>query len=454
MAVVRSMMTRRALLVRSGLGLASVGAIALAQACAAPTPPPQPTAAPAAKPTEVPAKPAGTAAPAVAAPPPPAAPAPASSAQWQSMLEAGRKEGRVIMYGTLLGAEDTTQVGQEFKKATGIDFDFITLQGGPATTRIREELKVNRGPDIFEASGGWVGAMSPDGVFVPLKDKPLPVWSEPQSAWLAHPGYKAPDDYQFVLSRLRPRHGHISVNTGQIAEADYPKSWHELATDPKYKGKIVYLNPTLTTGASVIFMANVYVAKNMTAADFWGLFAGQDPLLLGQTRAEYAALAKGERAICLNAADETVLNLLEAGAGVKNLYFPNAPFPAQTAEMGVFKASQRQNAAMVFINWYLSKEGQDAVSRIQRQAPIRSDVKNYAPEELKGQVVGGGTRGKILVEKQPQTKLGSDVQASGTFKLLADRRPQDEFLSAWEAFIKDWEAKNGGPQDQPAFMQG
>jgi ABC-type Fe3+ transport system substrate-binding protein len=271
--------------------------------------------------------------------------------------------------------------------------------------------------------------------------------------WLAHPTYKDPDEWRYVLSRLRPRHGHVSVNTKLLGESDYPRSWHELATDPKYQGNIVYLDPTATTGSSVIFVMNGYVGKSMTAADFWGLFAGQDPLLFGQTRSEYSAVAQGQRAVCLNATDETVLNLLQAGAPVKNLYFADTPYPAQTAEMGVLKTAQHPNAGLVFINWYLSKDGQDAISQIQSQNAIRRDVQSYVPEILKGQVVGAGTRGKIMVEKPLQTKLGSDVQSSGLFKLVVDRQPVNEFVSGWESFIKNWEATHGGPQDQPIFLQ-
>lgn len=430
MALIHKPFTRRRLLAHSSLTLLGAGVFAsVLEACSS-----APRADPAAPPTAAPRS------------------APADSA-WQAIVDAARKEGAVTMYGTLLGSEDVSKVALAFKQSTGITFDFIGLQGGPATTRIREEVKVNKGPDIFEASGGWVGQFAPEGVFTPLKDKPLPVWGEPDSVWYAHPAYKKPDDYQYVLSRLRPRHGHISVNTKGLAESDYPRTWHDLATNPKYKGNIVYLDPTATTGASVIFVMNGYVAKSMTAADFWGLFAGQDPLLMGQTRQEYTAVAQGQRAICLNATDETVLNLLQAGAPVKNLYFADLPYPAQTAEMGVLKTAQHPNAGLVFINWYLSKDGQDAVSQIQYQNPIRRDVKSYVPDFLVGDVIGGGARGKVMIERPLQTQLGSEVQNSGLFRTVVDRQPQEVFVSGWESFIKDWETKHGGPQDQPNFLE-
>jgi hypothetical protein len=164
-------------------------------------------------------------------------------------------------------------------------------------------------------------------------------------------------------------------------------------------------------------------------------------------------MAQGERAITLNAADETVLNLIEAGAPVKNLHFPNTSYPAQTAEMGVLKVAPHPNAALVFVNWYLSKEGQDAVGKVQKQGSIRRDVPSYVPDVLKPEVVGGGQRGPLLVEMPRQTQFGSDVQTSGIFKLLVTNGSADAFDQACADFIKQWEAKNGGPQDKAQALQ-
>ena len=68
------------------------------------------------------------------------------------------------MYGSLMSSDEATKLAAAFKQSTGIDFDFITILGGPATTRLREEIKANKAPDIFEASGGWVIGMAPEGI--------------------------------------------------------------------------------------------------------------------------------------------------------------------------------------------------------------------------------------------------------------------------------------------------
>ena len=35
------------------------------------------------------------------------------------------------------------------------------------------------------------------------------------------------------------------INTKLLQQADYPTSYHQLATDPKYRGKIAWVDPRL-----------------------------------------------------------------------------------------------------------------------------------------------------------------------------------------------------------------
>ena len=61
-----------------------------------------------------------------------------------------------------------------------------------------------------------------------------------------------------------------------------------------------------------------------TPRDFWGLVRGEDTLLLQQNRGQFVSVAQGERAICVAGADESVLDLVTAGAPIVNLFFPGA----------------------------------------------------------------------------------------------------------------------------------
>lgn len=371
---------------------------------------------------------------------------------WDAILEAGRQEGRVLMYGGVLGAGHVSVIAAAFKKATGIDFDFLPITGAAALTRIREEAKVGRAPDIFDATGGWLRQLDDDGLLIALKDKPLPVWSEPQDVWRVHPGYKAAD-WHYVLSRLRVRPGHVGVNTKLLAEQDFPTSWHDLASNPKFKGKLVLVDPSKSTSASAELVIQGYIGKKMLPRDLWGIEAGQDPMLISVPRANVVSVARGERAMTFPPMDETALNLIKAGAPVTNIYFPDTPIFAETAEMGVINKGSHPNAAMVFINWFLSKQGQETLGNILLQTSIRRDVASTVPEVLRGKVVGGGQRGPIIVDTPIQTKLIQDVLAAGLTKKLVDGSSAEQFEQAWNAFITQWEASHGGAQDTPMMVE-
>ncbi len=428
MAAVHRPFSRRRLLARGSLGILAIGLVgSLLEACAGA---PRSVATTQASP---------------------------SGAGWDSVLAAGRAEGQVLLYGNVFTSNQASKISEKFKAATGITLDVIALLGGPATTRIKEEVKVGKGPDVFEATGGWLETFDQSNQpvqssFVALKEKPLPIWSEPESVWFVHPGYKSPNDWQWVLSRLRPRTGHLAVNTHLLPSADYPHSYHELATDPRYRGKIAYLDPSATSGGASEMMAFVYVAKAATPADFWGIIAGQDTLLLKESGANEVAVAQGQRAIGMPVADAAILDLIQAGAPVKHLYFPGVPHVAQSGEMGVLSSAPHPNAALVFVNWFLSKEGQEAVGPILQAASIRTDVASQAPKALDGEVVGGVGESKLFTERPLQTQFWGDLQQSGVLKGLVDGTDQDTFVANYDKFVKEWEARYGGPQSEILYL--
>src|SRR5688500_18472680 len=97
-------------------------AMVIGAACSAPAAP-APTAAPAAQ-KAAPAsadKPAAPAAEKAAAP----ATGAAADAEWERIVEAGKKEGRVTIYGRLLSGPEGTILAEAFKQKYGITVEFI-----------------------------------------------------------------------------------------------------------------------------------------------------------------------------------------------------------------------------------------------------------------------------------------------------------------------------------------
>jgi iron(III) transport system substrate-binding protein len=367
---------------------------------------------------------------------------------WQQIVDAAKREGSVLVYGSILmGAEGST-IAEEFKKATGITFDAVeAASGAPLAQRIRTEVQAGQPTaDIFSGGSIFVHQIKKEGFFSPVKDQPLPVFKEPDSVWRLHPLAMSADGDIQVFRTSGQYEGHIIVNTNLLPAADYPKSYHELSTDPRYKGKIAYVDPNITGEAAARYVVYGYVGNIWPLRDFWSLYNNQSMLLFPGPSDPGAAAGRGEAAIAIPPNTGTLAQLVKAGAPLKVLSFPDTPIYGDPNTMGALKGGQHPNAALVFINWYLSHDGQDIVSRLQQTRGLRTDVQSYIPDPLRGEVIGGGKKGAISALTPAQSELGSTIHAAGLFKKLPEGLALDEFEGQVNRLIQDWETKNGGPQ--------
>jgi hypothetical protein len=100
------------------------------------------------------------------------------------------------------------------------------------------------------------------------------------------------------------------------------------------------------------------------------------------------------------------------------------------------------------MNWFLSKEGQEVAGRLDQHRGVRKDVPSYIPDALKGEVVGGGKTPSHVLLTDAQSELASDLHRQQLFAKLPDGISLAEFENGVNAAIKEWEAKQGGPQKE------
>jgi ABC-type uncharacterized transport system YnjBCD substrate-binding protein len=250
-----------------------------------------------------------------------------------------------------------------------------------------------------------------------------------------------------VVSRLGKMEGHYIVNTRMVQAGDEPKTFHELATDPKFKGKIAWLDPNASAAVTSFLMQHSYATDNITLAEIWSLYQVQQVATLARSGDQEAAVGRGEIPLGLGLGSDRILSLAEAEAPVKIMAFPERPLVSQPAMTGVTKTAQNPNAALVFMNWTMSKEGQDFIKKLKKNDDgIRRDVPSYLPDLLKGQVVGGGKKGPITLLSVEQSRLGNALHAAEIVQKLTTGISQADFESQVKAFIADWETKNNGGQ--------
>lgn len=158
----------------------------------------------------------------------------------------------------------------------------------------------------------------------------------------------------------------IAYNTDKVKDADIPKTFKEL-TEPKWKGKIAMPSPLLSGTAFVAAgaLSDKYGWDYFTALKNNGLkieegnSALQNKLLTG----EYLA------ALIL---EENILKIAAKGEPVKVVY-PEDGTIVVPSPIAILNTSNNQEAAKAVLNWWLSKEGQEAIVKGWMHS-VRDDV--------------------------------------------------------------------------------
>jgi ABC-type Fe3+ transport system substrate-binding protein len=371
-----------------------------------------------------------------------------TDAEWQKILDAAKQEGSVLVYGQgfLRGAEGQ-QIAQEFQKQTGVKIDLVEISGGSgAYQRIREEMRANAPTaDMFLGSPPFPGIMEKDGLNMVIKDKPLPILKEPATNWRVEPLSMSSTGAYMINYPSYPG-GHVMVNTRLLPAADYPTSYMQLSTDPKYKGKIAWVDPKTTGDVPSKYIFWGYTGGGLTPEAVWNIYANQQPLLYPNPQPEADAVSRGEAAIAMGLAGfETAA---EAGAPIKVLRFSGYPAVTNINGMVIFKAARHPNASLVLANWIMSKEGHEIMVKTRRAMSLRTDVQDNLPEALsRPELVGGTDKAGTFIVSGPQADLNTDLAALDFWtRLVNGAIGKEEFIGLVDKSVKDWEDKNGGPQ--------
>jgi ABC-type Fe3+ transport system substrate-binding protein len=177
----------------------------------------------------------------------------------------------------------------------------------------------------------------------------------------------------------------ITYNTQMFKSDDLPKTWDDLVGNPKWGSGHIGLG-----NRPQLWLFALWGAKGKD----WGrdytrkLFVDLKPQLRKEgINAVISLVALGEVQAALPASGYRTLLMAEKGAPI-SFYCP-APVPVSVNEIARLRGSPSPNAARIFINWLLSKEGQVVQFHTDHGSPVHKALSNdprflnYA-EMLKG----------------------------------------------------------------------
>jgi iron(III) transport system substrate-binding protein len=299
----------------------------------------------------------------------------------KELVDAANKEGKVVLYTALL-LDNEQIVAKEFnKRFPGVKVDIVRAPGGRLFTRIETE-----------AAGNQLAADVVD-----MTDRGLLKRIENLFGDYAPPNAAEIDNPWAVSKIFWPRSVQVyglAYNPALVSNP--PASWQDLAK-PEYKGKLglVIAGSGGTTWTKVLFQ------RQVLGLDYWKALAAQGPRLYESNGPLASAIVRGEvqvAALLVNAA----LPLQRDGAPIKIVYPPEG-MPTTPGVVGIVKSAAHPNAARLFLNWFLSVEGQNAmvdnlgflslVKGAKRPAGMPSDAnvwisRNEEYEKLRDQWIG------------------------------------------------------------------
>ncbi len=337
------------------LGLSSTGLIAAA--CSAPAPA-APTAAPkAAAPTSAPA----------AAPPPTtaAAVAPASAppaatkdfqATWDALVDAAKKEGKLAV-NTFPGTGYRQAIDVFTERYPGIAIDHTNMIAREVAARVIPEQKA--GVYAFDVTQmpatTALSDLLPAGAWAPIKPAIIHPDVLDDKNWRG--GFEAgllDNSKQFGYGFALNKSQNFWINTDLVKSGEIRLIKDLL--DPKWKGKIVVMDPR-----SGGFTAGPLTpARKVYGDEFLKSFlVEQEPVITRDQRQATEMLIRGGMAIATGPTEILIDDFKNSGVDVKvdKVMFPDAT-TLSGGSVWLFKNAPNPNAAKLFINWLLSKEGQ------------------------------------------------------------------------------------------------
>ena len=254
-----------------------------------------------------------------------------------ALVEAARKEGRVVFYTASFTEVEQETIAEFNKRFPFVRVEMVRASGGQLITRVRTEA----------AAGKLVADV------VDHSDRGLMKDIEELFADYAPPNAAAYLDAARVSSKIWPRITPvwcIAYHTELVRNP--PRTWMDL-TKPEYAGGQIgqVIAPSGgTTWTRIMF------ERQVLGDDYWAKQAATKPTLYPSGAPASDSLVRGE-VVVAPLIRNAIFPKKREGAPIE-LVFPTEGLPIVPYAAGIPKTAANPNAARLFLDWCMSDEGQ------------------------------------------------------------------------------------------------
>jgi iron(III) transport system substrate-binding protein len=306
-----------------------------------------------------------------------------------------------------------------FTKKFGIPVESTVTRPSMAITRLQTEQRNGRYlADIWWAITGLMTTVAaPAGMFAPFEDYLILPEVKDISNW-RHPDYIYGDDKRTVFTYNHEVN--LAVYRNHDVLPDVNVDSYESLMDPRLKGKIVIRDASYPNAGSYA-LAPLYKARG---ADFLAKFLKQqDPRVFENPQQLETAFTRGGYALAIGE-QSSLFSLCRADGGCQHIEKMDHFASAASRGFAVLKNPPHPEATTIFLNWILSKEGQELLVR----------------EWAKANTTGAVSMRKDVAPAPGQEQDLPDFSDPGQYVWVSTQQG-DEEVSAVVKIFKEWSGK-------------
>lgn len=277
--------------------------------------------------------------------------------------EAAKAEGSVVWY-TPIPDFAVSDVLAGFEQTYGITVELVRFPGNTLIQRYSGERQAGRVlADVMHIpESAFFADTVARGDWAPLSEPELPALAE----W---PAEFVPDEH-YVMVNTQPIG--ITYNTDIFTEQEVADKGWDLLADPRVKDRFAMVNPT----NNPYYLSWVQTIEDEFGPEFLSAIKAQNPEVLDSAVAGAQQVAAGESVLMAPAALSGSLQLEHEGAPVKTVF----PEPTVGIEgyVGATADGPHPNAAKLFVNYLLTRAGQEVLDRGYASSPL-PDIPGSVP---------------------------------------------------------------------------
>lgn len=278
--------------------------------------------------------------------------------EWDNTVKAAEQEGQVVLYSLSEIGDAIANTGFQ-KKFSKIKISVVAARGGEHVSRLMAERRAGK----FLADIGNLGNTSPYTLYQSKALDPigsafiLPEVKDESKWWQGKQQFIDPEG-KFILVYVGAPLFLVGYNTKLVEPGGFKSYWDLL--DPKWKGKIVMFDPK-AGGFAATRDRFFYHNPELGPVFLRRLFSEMTPTLYARFPQGEDWLAAGKYSICLcrhQSLSEAKTQGLPVDLVEPSSFKEGVGVETRAKTLVLMNQAPHPNAAKVFLNWFLSREGQ------------------------------------------------------------------------------------------------